>query len=154
MSGVAPERIISSDERDGTAHDASEERNRTDAASSTAGCVHEWVAEHADRIPDALAAVSGDAALTYHTLNERANRLAHHLTRLGVAPETRIGVCLERGVDLVAAALGVMKAGGVYVPLDPAYPVDRLAWMLADSGAAVLVTQERVLERLGIGFSS
>ncbi|HEV3052446.1 MAG TPA: amino acid adenylation domain-containing protein, partial [Longimicrobium sp.] len=96
----------------------------------------------AERAPDAAALVFGGESFTYRELNERANRLAHHLGRLGVGPEVRVGICLERGVELVVSVLAVLKAGGAYVPLDPAYPAERLAFMLTDSGAAVLVTRE------------
>ncbi|HEU0053270.1 MAG TPA: amino acid adenylation domain-containing protein, partial [Longimicrobium sp.] len=98
----------------------------------------------ARRTPDATALVFGGESLTYRELNERANRLARHLGRLGAGPEARVGICLERGVELVVSVLAVLKAGGAYVPLDPAYPAARLAFMLADSGVAVLVTRERL----------
>src|SRR6185295_2433269 len=89
--------------------------------------------------------------LRYGALNERANRLAHHLVRLGVGPEVRVGICLERGPEMVAAALAVLKAGGAYVPLDPAYPAERLAFMLADAAVPVLVTQESLRAALPAG---
>jgi amino acid adenylation domain-containing protein/non-ribosomal peptide synthase protein (TIGR01720 family) len=89
-----------------------------------------------------------DQRLTYGALNRRANQLAHHLRALGVGPETLVGVCLERSLELVVALLGVLKAGGAYVLLDPEYPAERLAFMLADAGAPVLLTQAPVLERL------
>ncbi|MBV9772681.1 MAG: amino acid adenylation domain-containing protein, partial [Gemmatimonadetes bacterium] len=128
------------------------ERARLLAASATAplgygaACVHELYAEQAARTPEAPAVVSGGETLTYAGLERRANRLAHHLRRLGVGPETRVGICLERGVEMPVAVLGVLKAGGAYVPLDPAYPAERLAYTLADSGAALLVSQSRLLD--------
>jgi amino acid adenylation domain-containing protein len=122
-----------------------EEWSRTSAESpleSPAGaCIHALFAAQAERTPDALAVVSGDDALTYAELDARANRLAHRLARLGAGPEVRVGICLERGPATVVAMLAVLKAGAAYLPLDPAYPADRLAYMLADSGARVLVTQ-------------
>ncbi|HEX2077204.1 MAG TPA: amino acid adenylation domain-containing protein, partial [Longimicrobium sp.] len=91
--------------------------------------------------PGAVALVWGGAELTYQELAARANRLAHHLVRRGVGPETRVGVLLERSAELIVALLAVLKAGGCYVPLDPAYPPERLALMLADAGASVLVAR-------------
>ncbi|HKV07632.1 MAG TPA: amino acid adenylation domain-containing protein, partial [Thermoanaerobaculia bacterium] len=90
--------------------------------------------------PEAPAAVFEDESLTYRELSARANQLAHHLRRLGVGPDVRVAVSLERSLDLVTTLLGVLKAGGAYVPIDPDYPADRRAFMLEDSRAAVLVT--------------
>ncbi|MCF5710658.1 amino acid adenylation domain-containing protein, partial [Pseudomonas syringae] len=92
-----------------------------------------------ERTPDAVALVHDAAALTYTQLNERANRLAHHLRDLGVVPDVRVGICVERGADMVVGLLAILKAGGAYVPLDPAYPVDRIAYMLQDSEPAVVL---------------
>jgi amino acid adenylation domain-containing protein len=94
----------------------------------------------AARTPDAVAIVSDSTTLTYAELNARANQLAHHLRRLSVGPEARVAICLDRGAHLVMALLAVLKANGAFVPLDPTYPAERLAWMLADSNACVLVT--------------
>jgi amino acid adenylation domain-containing protein/non-ribosomal peptide synthase protein (TIGR01720 family) len=113
-----------------------------------AGTVHELLAAQAARTPDAPAVSFGGQALGYGELDRRANRLANHLRALGVGPETRVGVCLERTPELVVALVAVLKAGGAYVPLDPAYPADRLAYMVADSGAAVVLAQESVAGRL------
>ncbi|HST62903.1 MAG TPA: amino acid adenylation domain-containing protein, partial [Longimicrobium sp.] len=118
--------------------------NRTDAPYRADVAVHRMVEEQAERAPGAVAVVSADASLTYGDLNGRANRLAHHLIRQGVGPEVRVGVCLERGPALVTALLGVMKTGAAYVALDPAYPADRLEFMMRDSGAPVLLTQDRL----------
>jgi amino acid adenylation domain-containing protein len=111
-------------------------------AELTAPGVHALFAEQAARTPDAVAVASGDQALTYAGLDARANRLARHLAGLGVGVETRAGICLQRGPELVVAILAVLKAGGAYVPLDPGYPPERLAFMLADAGVEVLLTQE------------
>ncbi|MGW4898181.1 amino acid adenylation domain-containing protein, partial [Kitasatospora sp. NPDC004240] len=103
-------------------------------------CLHELFAARAARTPDAVALTSGDLSLTYAELDERANRIAHHLTALGARPDTVVGVSLERGPDLVPALLGVLKSGAAYLPLDPSNPADRLAYMLADAKAELLVT--------------
>ncbi|MFJ9382112.1 amino acid adenylation domain-containing protein, partial [Streptomyces sp. NPDC101455] len=101
--------------------------------------MHELIAERARSAPDAVAVVSGDVVLTYGGLVGRVNRLAHYLRGVGVGSESVVGLCLERGVEMVVAALAVWQAGGVYLPLDPEFPVERLGFMLADSGASVLV---------------
>src|SRR5690242_1416929 len=97
--------------------------------------LHDLVAAQAARTPTAVAVQGAGEHLTYRRLDERANRLAHHLQALGAGPEARVAVCLDRSVDLVVALLAVLKAGGSYLPLDPAYPTDRLAFMLADADA-------------------
>jgi amino acid adenylation domain-containing protein/non-ribosomal peptide synthase protein (TIGR01720 family) len=104
-------------------------------------CLHSLIEAQVARTPDAEAVRFEDTALSYAQLDARANQLARHLRSLGVGPETRVGVCLERSLELVVALLGVLKVGGAYVPLDPAYPRERLAWMLEDSDASVLLTQ-------------
>ncbi|HEX2091511.1 MAG TPA: amino acid adenylation domain-containing protein [Longimicrobiaceae bacterium] len=119
-----------------------DEWNRTDAPYPADRCIHHLVEEQAARTPDAVAVLWEHDSLTYGELNRRANRLAHHLRGLGVGPETRVGVCLERTPELVVALLAVLKAGGAYVPLDPSYPAERLEVTLDDAGARVLVTQE------------
>ncbi|HYW12347.1 MAG TPA: amino acid adenylation domain-containing protein, partial [Longimicrobium sp.] len=107
-------------------------------------CIHQLFEAQAARTPDAVAVVAGDVSLTYAELNDRANRLAHHLVRRGIGPESRVGLCLERGAEMIVAILGVLKAGGAYVPLDPAYPADRLAFTLADAGVPLVLAQESV----------
>ena len=106
-----------------------------------------WEAQ-VERAPDAPAVVFAGQALTFRQVDERANRIARHLLRLGVGPETRVGLCMERGPELVPAVLGVMKAGGAWVPMDPSHPAERLEYLLADSGVGVLLTQERLRDRL------
>ncbi len=106
-------------------------------------CFHELVAETAARTPDAPALLHGDETISYAELEARANRMANHLRGLGVVPESRVALALDRSAELVVGILGTMKAGAAYVPLDPAYPADRLAYMLQDSGAVVVVTLER-----------
>ncbi|MFF7523906.1 amino acid adenylation domain-containing protein, partial [Streptomyces pseudovenezuelae] len=106
--------------------------------------IHELIAERAAARPDSVAVVSGDRTLTYGELLARANRLAHLLRQKGVGTESVVGLCLERGPDMVAAVLAVWQAGAAYLPLDPSYPADRLAYMLADSGTSVLVGHREV----------
>ncbi|HET7231076.1 MAG TPA: amino acid adenylation domain-containing protein, partial [Longimicrobium sp.] len=127
-----------------------EEWNRTETEYPTGRCIHELVEAQAARTPGAVAVVAEEAELTYGELNERANRLARHLVRLGVGSEARVGVCLERGIEMVVSLLAVLKAGGAYVPLDPAYPAERLAFTLFDSGVAVLLTQESLRPALPV----
>ncbi len=124
------------------------ERNDTATEYPRDRCVHELFEEQVERTPDAAAVVFEEHQLTYRELNRRANQLAHHLRALGVGPETLVGICLERGIDLVVALLATLKAGGAYVPLDPFYPLERLAFMLEDTDAPVLVTQGHMRERL------
>ncbi|MBV9107799.1 MAG: amino acid adenylation domain-containing protein, partial [Gemmatimonadetes bacterium] len=118
-----------------------EEWNRTEAEVPAGACVHELFEEQTARTPGAEAVSFEGERLTYAELDARANRLARYLVRRGVGPETRVGVCLERGPEMIVAILAVLKAGGAYVPLDPAYPAERLAFMLADSGAPLLLTR-------------
>jgi natural product biosynthesis luciferase-like monooxygenase protein len=112
------------------------------------GCVHHAIEAQARATPDAVAVVFRDRELSYRELDARANRLAHRLLALGVGPETRVAVCLERSLELPVALLATHKAGGAYVPLDPRYPPERLAFMLEDSGAAVLVSEKALAPRL------
>ncbi|MDX7992983.1 AMP-binding protein, partial [Xenorhabdus littoralis] len=95
----------------------------------------------ATRCPDAIAVIFADQRMSYGELNRRANRLAHHLITLGVRPDDRVAICLERSPDMVVGILAILKAGGAYVPLDPSYPAERLAYMLEDSAPVALVTQ-------------
>ncbi len=113
-------------------------------------CLHELIAEQAERTPDATALVHGDEQLTYRELQDRAGRLADHLRGLGVGPEVRVGVCSSRTPEMVVGLLGVLKAGGAYVPLDPSYPPERLAYLVADSGAALVLVDGRGEERLPV----
>ncbi|MFF7271585.1 amino acid adenylation domain-containing protein [Streptomyces cyaneofuscatus] len=109
--------------------------------------------EQARATPEAPAVSFGDASVTYKQLDLRADQLAHHLRALGVRPHTPVGVLLDRGPNLLAAFLGVWKAGASYVPIDPSYPAERIASMLETAGAAFAVTQEAYGERFG-GFTT
>jgi amino acid adenylation domain-containing protein len=124
------------------------EWNRTQAAQPRGRCIHELISEQATRTPDALAVVGEVQCLTYQELDEQANRLAYALRRAGLKAEARVGVCLERSPQLLVALLAVLKAGGAYVPIDPAYPKERLALLLDDAKAALMLTQQRLRERL------
>lgn len=103
----------------------------------------------ATRSPRRTAALFESEGLSYGELNQRANRLGCHLRGMGVRPEAFVGVCLERGLDMIIALLGILKAGGAYVPLDPEYPADRLEFMLRDTAPVVVVTHSRLVARLG-----
>ncbi|GHJ48851.1 hypothetical protein Cs7R123_61930 [Catellatospora sp. TT07R-123] len=102
--------------------------------------LHHLVARQAATTPEAIAVVDGPRTLSYGELDRRANQLAHLLAGRGVGPESLVGVCLERGFDLVTALLGVWRAGGAYVPLDPSHPAERRDWILTDTAARVLLT--------------
>jgi amino acid adenylation domain-containing protein len=119
--------------------------NETAAEYPQDVCVHTLFEAQAARTPDALAAVEGEQQLTYRELNRRANDLAYHLQELGVGPEVRVAICVERSLEMVVGILGILKAGGAYVPLDPSYPSERLAFMLADARAPVLLTHSSVV---------
>ncbi|MGH7770385.1 MAG: non-ribosomal peptide synthetase [Candidatus Binatia bacterium] len=108
--------------------------------------VHELFEAQAERTPDAVAAVLGDAQLTYGELNRRSNRLAHYLRKLGVGPDVMVGICIERSLETIVGLLAILKAGGAYVPLDPSYPEERLAFMLEDIQATVLLTEQKLLQ--------
>ncbi len=114
-------------------------------------CIHHLIEAQAARTPDAVALIHRHERLTYRELNARANKLAHYLTTLGVGPDTLVGICTERSVDMVVAMLAVHKAGGAYLPLDPSYPRERLAFMLEDAAAPVLLTQQHLQDRLPAG---
>jgi amino acid adenylation domain-containing protein len=119
--------------------------NRTDTEFPSALCMHELVEAQAARTPNAIAVEHADQRLTYLELEQRANQLAHFLTRRGVGPESRVGICLRRSLELPVALLAVLKAGGACVPLDPAYPKERLAYMLEDSKTSLVLTQPGLL---------
>ncbi|GAA3804145.1 hypothetical protein GCM10022403_042600 [Streptomyces coacervatus] len=122
------------------------------AARPPAGLLTDLIEARAAATPEAVAVIADGRASTYRELDERANRMAHRLIRLGAAADVPIGVCLPRGRDLLPALLGVWKAGSAYVPLDTALPVQRLEYMLADSGAPVLICSSRSSERIPPGY--
>ncbi|MBA2674789.1 amino acid adenylation domain-containing protein, partial [Ramlibacter sp.] len=126
--------------------------NATQAAFPSELCMHELFAAQVLRTPDAIALVHGERRLSYIELDAQANRMAHHLRTLGVEPDARVAVCVQRSEQMIVALLAVLKAGGAYVPLDPAYPTERLAYMLQDSGPRVLITDGEVPEGLTGGL--
>jgi amino acid adenylation domain-containing protein len=111
--------------------------------------VHQLFEVQAARQPDAVALQFEDRQLSYAQLNARANRLAHRLLALGVRPDDRVAICAERSIEMVVGLLAILKSGAAYVPLDPAYPADRLAYMLADSAPAVLLAQPALADLFG-----
>ena len=113
-------------------------------------CLHELFELQAEARAGEVAAVFGPHSLTYRELNERANQLAHYLRRLGVGPDVPVGICVSRSVEMVVGLLGILKAGGAYVPLDPTYPAQRLEFMLADTQATVLLTQQSLVTHLPV----
>ena len=117
-------------------------------AISERRCAHELFEDQVDRDPNALAVQCGSESLTYGELEERANRLAHRLKALGVGPDVPVGICTERNLELPIGILGTLKAGGAYVPLDLSYPRDRLAYMLQDAGAPVVLSLSSLADRL------
>ena len=125
-----------------------EEWNRTQADYPADKCIHELFQDQVERTPDFIAVQFEETKLTYRELNARANRLAHHLQKLGVGPEVLVGVCLERSTEMMVGLLGILKAGGAYVPLDPSYPKQRLAFILKDTDVPVLLTTRPLLENL------
>jgi amino acid adenylation domain-containing protein len=106
-------------------------------------CVHELVTMQAGATPDAVAVVCGNQSLTYRELDRRANQLANYLRKLGIGPESLVGISMERSLEMMIALLGTLKAGAAYVPLDPSYPAERLQFMLDDSRASILLTRSR-----------
>ncbi|WP_445299506.1 amino acid adenylation domain-containing protein [Microcoleus sp. B3-A4] len=119
---------------------------QTDYPNNT--CIHQLFEAQVERSPNATAVVFDNEQLTYQQLNHRANQLAHHLQNLGVKPEVTVGICLERSLEMVVGLLGIIKAGGAYLPLDPAFPKERIAFMLEDAGVQILLTQEKLLTGL------
>jgi len=124
------------------------EWNQTEMAVPDGSCVHQLFEAQVERSPDADAVVFAGERLSYARLNARANQLAHHLRALGVGPDVRVAICVERSLEMMVGLLGVLKAGGAYVPLDPGYPAERLAWMLADSAPAAVLTQTALRDRV------
>src|SRR5262249_41767659 len=124
------------------------EWNDTRSPYSQEGFMHRLFEEQARLSPESIAVASLQGKLTYRQLNERANKLARYLIEAGVEPETRVGVCMRRSPDLIVALMGIVKAGGVYVPLDAAYPRERFDLMLEDAQAWLLLTDRGLVDWL------
>ncbi|MER5866500.1 amino acid adenylation domain-containing protein [Kitasatospora sp. NPDC002040] len=122
--------------------------NDTTVPATTALPVHELIADHARRTPTATALEHGTEKISYAELDARANRLAHHLIAQGAAPGTLIGVCLDRGTELVTTLLAILKTGAAYVPLDASYPTERLAFLVRDAALTLVVTRPELADRL------
>jgi amino acid adenylation domain-containing protein len=120
------------------------EWNATEAEYPGDQCIHELFEAQAARAPEAIAVVNEDRQLSYGELNAQANRLAHYLCTLGVEPDARVALCMERSLEMIVGLLAILKAGGAYVPLDPAYPTERLAYMLGDSAPVMTLTHGQI----------
>src|SRR5512143_1050142 len=123
-----------------------DEWNDTAADYPRDRCLHELFEAQAAASPDRIAVVCGNDALTYQELDERATRLADRLVALGSGPDVLTAICLDRSVEMVVAVLGVLKSGGAYVPIDPAYPADRIAFMLEDAAVRAIVSRRSLAQ--------
>lgn len=123
--------------------------NQTAVECDTDRCIHDLIEEHVASRPDAVAVVCGEHELSYSDLHRRAGALAARLVELGVGPDAKVCLCVERSVELAVGILGIHLAGGAYVPMDPGYPRDRLEFMLEDTAAPVVVCQGHLRDRLG-----
>jgi non-ribosomal peptide synthetase component F len=141
---VSSQAMLSDAER----HKLLVEWNATDTVLPKATCIHELIEQRATESPDTVALICRDCQLTFAQLNARATHVASHLRKLGVGPETLVGICVERSLEMVIGLLGILKSGGAYVPLDPTYPKERLGLMIEDSKPLVLITQSLLLDLL------
>ena len=124
------------------------EWNNTQADYPLDKCIHQLFEEQVERTPDHIAVVFEDQQLNYRELNARANQLAHYLQKLGVGPDVLVGICVERSLEMIVGILGILKAGGGYLPIDPEYPTERLLYILQDAQVRVLLTQKHLIAGL------
>ena len=122
--------------------------NNTQVAYDSSKCIHQFFAEQVKQNPKRIAVVYNNKQLTYQQLSDKCNMLALYLQSKGIKPDTLVGICMDRSVDMIVALLATLQAGGAYVPLDANYPDDRIAYMLEDSRASIVLTQENQKERL------
>ncbi len=122
--------------------------NKTEVDYAQAACIHHLFEAQVEKTPNAVAIGFENQQLTYRELNNRANQLAHHLQNLGVKPDTLVGICMRRSIEMVVGILAILKAGAAYVPLDLTYPQERLAFMLADAQLTLLLVQPHLVEQL------
>jgi amino acid adenylation domain-containing protein len=134
--------LLSDEER----HQLLVEWNQTEAGYPDENCIHQLFEAQVSKTPEAIAVSDGEHTLSYEELNRRANQLAHFLQRTGVGPEHCVGICLGRSVRMIVCMLGVLKSGAAYLPLDPAYPAQRLSFMMEDAGARVVLTAGGLVE--------
>ncbi|QDC03898.1 amino acid adenylation domain-containing protein [Pseudomonas sp. SWI7] len=125
-------------------------RNAPDLRHADGPLVHERIAQWAAQTPQATALLFGEQRMSFAQLDQQANRLAHALVTAGVGPEVLVGIALERGLEMVVSLLAVLKAGGAYTPLDPQYPRERLAYLMQDSGMALLLSDSALMQRLPV----
>ncbi|MBD2166660.1 amino acid adenylation domain-containing protein [Calothrix membranacea FACHB-236] len=118
--------------------------NKTQTTELQYECIDHWFEQQCNSTPDNIAVVFQDQQLTYQELNTRANQLAHYLQKLGVRPDVLVGICVERSLWMVIGLLGILKAGAAYVPLDPAYPAERQAYIIADTQTPLVLTQQHL----------
>jgi len=126
-------------------------RNQTQAEFPATKCLHHLFEEQVKRHPDNVALVFENKQLTYQEFNTRANQLAHYLKKMGVGPEVRVGLCVDRSPEMLIGMFGILKAGGAYLPLDPQSPPERLFYIMQDAGISVLLTQAELLATLSAG---
>ena len=132
--------ILTPEER----HQLLVEWNDTEVDYPREKCIHQLFEDQVAKTPSNVAVVFGNSQLTYTELNEKSNQLAHYLQGRGVKPETLVGICVERSLEMIIGLLGILKSGGAYVPIDPAYPEDRISYMLEDAGCGIVLTQEHI----------